>query len=75
MQTVKNAWVRVIWELILRIRKYFSVINAILHRNNMFDPYKFDYKAYILERYNLTESPTRIRDIEYTKNNALLNNS
>ena len=41
--------------------------------DKFFGPYKFDYKQYILERYNLLESPARIRDIEYTKNDALLN--
>ena len=41
----------------------------------IFDPYKFDYKQYMLEHYNLTESPARIRDVEYTRNNALLNSA
>jgi hypothetical protein len=42
-------------------------------RKNVFDPYKFDYKQYILETYNLTESPARITDVDYTKNDARLN--
>lgn len=38
-----------------------------------FDPYNFDYKAYVLETYGLTESPNRIQNIKIRGDDHILN--
>ena len=38
-----------------------------------FDPYKFDYKAYVLKTYGLTESPNRIQNMNIRGDDHILN--
>ena len=60
--------------MILKIKRYSSVINAILPlKSNMFDPYTFDYKTYIEKQYNLTESPVLYRDFPFSNDDWITN--
>jgi hypothetical protein len=56
-------------EMDLGIRKPLRVLN----QNKPFDPYSFDYRSYLLERYGLSESPQRMDNRRFVLDDDLLN--